>query len=183
MLDIQKISFEFKPEALLADFKNFITANTPDPDKTKQQKVYIINFYEKLGTFFIDISGEIKKEKISSLKMMFVNYLSTKLNKLKGVVYLFNNTDENSLTFQTVWGLMRIWKDVGIPYEKISYLTASEVIKRRMDKYTKDLGVKYQTSLLEIVKILYPEIAKKPEMEIFEFAAALLECGEGKVCV
>jgi hypothetical protein len=180
-LEVPRICFEFKPEIVLEEFKRFIDTYSKKEVNGKNS-IYIINFYENIGTFFIDISGEIKKEKLIPLKLMFSNYLSNKLKKLKGIVYLFNNTDEDSLNFLNIWALMRIWKEIGFPYEKIFFLTTSETIKRRMYKYTGHLGINYATSLLDIVKDFYPEIAKKDEMEIFEFASSLLQC-EGKTCV
>jgi hypothetical protein len=175
VLGVEKICFEFKPDDVLTSFNKFVEVNTKKEEKTKITP-YVINFYESLGTFFIDISGELKKEKITSLKMMFTSYLANKLTKLKGIVYIFNNAIDTSVNFTTIWALMRIWKGIGYPYNRIFFLTTSDEIKKRIEKYVGELGVKYYPSLLDIVKIIYPEVCKKSEMEIFEMAASLLEC-------
>jgi hypothetical protein len=170
----ERICFESQPEKILTELKNFIETNEKN-EKNAAKKPYTINFYENLGSFFIDISGDLKKEKLVALKLMFQNYLSGKIQKLKGIVYIFNNANENTLSFSNLWALYRIWSEIGVDYKKIYYLTASDVIIKNHDNYIAPLGVSHYSSLLEIVKIIYPEMAKKEEMEIFEFAASLLE--------
>jgi hypothetical protein len=173
-LGVERICFETQPAKVIEELNGFVEYN----EKTKKdnsKKPYIINFYESLGSFFIDISGELKKEKLMALKLMFQNYLNGKINKLKGVVYIFNNAEDESLVFSNIWALFRIWHEIGFDYKKIFYLTTSEMIIKRLGKYIKHLGVSHYTSLLEIVKILYPEKANEDEMKIFEFAASLLE--------
>ena len=173
-IGIERICFENHPDKVLEEMRGFINYYEKS-EKTVAKKPYIINFYESLNSFFIDISGELKKEKLQALKLMFENYLSNKMHNLRGVIYIFNNTDEESLVFQNIWGLFRIWHEINIDYDKVFFLTTSETIIRRIRKYIMHLGVKHFSSLLDIVKLLYPEKSKLDEMEIFEFAASLLE--------
>jgi hypothetical protein len=174
LLGMERVCFETNPERVYEEFKRFIDYYESDK-KPSVKKPYIINFYESLNSFFIDISGELKKEKLQALKLMFQNYLDSKIDKLKGVIYIFNNADDESLVFQNIWPLFRIWKEIGVDYKKVFFLTTSETIIRRLNKYVIHLGISHYSSLLEIVKLLYPEKAKLDEMKIFEFAASLLE--------
>lgn len=172
--EIYSILFDFNPENLLKE----ITDLYENMKKIKQQKNkqrYLINFYENKNIFFIDITGTIEKEKISQLKLMFMHHLGNKLEKIKGVVYIFNNTDENSMIFQNIWLLFRFWKSLKISYEKIYYLTSSENITNNIQKYLGDFNIKKCSNLLEIVRYLFPELKNKNDMELFEFASTLLQ--------
>ena len=169
------IFFDFKPEAVLEEIKKVIKIEEEKREAAATKDDYIINFYENKHTFIIDISGVLIKEKIKPLKLMFVNYLKEKLNVLKVIVYLFSNTDEKSVTFDNIWTLLRIWNELNIDYKKLVFLTTSENIKNEISKYFSTFGMRHFENLLEVVKVYYPELAKKDENAVFEFSSKLLE--------
>ena len=184
---VENICFEFKPETILSEIKSLVDSipkkvdvikddePIPTPNQSKTKDYYIINFYENKGVFIVDLSGELKKEKLTALRLMFNNYLINKLSKLKGIIYIFNNASEKSLNFQNIWSLFRIWKAIGIDYSKIIYLCNPQIINERMGKYVEPLGVKHYPNLLDITKYFFPELSAKSEIEIFEFASTLLQ--------
>jgi len=172
--NISNILFDFNPENLFKEINTFYE-NIKKLEQKKQISQYIINFYENKDIFFIDITGTLEKEKISQLKLMFMHYLSSKLNKLKGIVYIFNNTDENSMIFPHIWLLFRFWKTLKIPYDKIYYLTSSDIITHNIQNYIGHFGIKKCSNLLEVVRYLFPNLADKNEMELFEFSSTLLQ--------
>ncbi len=172
---VEKILFDFNPDIIYSELQEVYNKRDIFLDKKSNKKLYIINFYENKDSFIIDITGSLEKEKIGALKLMFMNYLNNKINKLKSIIYVFNNADEMSVTFQHIWMLFRFWKNLGISYHKIYYLTSSDMIKDAVKKYASFLGVKNCSNLIEIVKKVYPEEAKKGEMELFDFASALLQ--------
>ena len=106
---------------------------------------------------------------------MFTNYLRNRLKNLRVVLYIFSNTDENSINFINIWTLFRIWKDIGLDYKKIAYLTTSDIIEKKINKYCHKFGIKHFTNLLEVIKNKYPEFAKKDETALFEFSSQLLQ--------
>ncbi|MCK4798834.1 MAG: hypothetical protein KAT05_15770 [Spirochaetes bacterium] len=176
-LGIKEICFNFKPEIILEELKLLVDDNKkkilePLPENNNS---YIINFYENKGSFIVDISGALKKEKITPLKLMFTNYLRNRLKNLRVVLYIFSNTDENSINFINIWTLFRIWKDIGLDYKKIAYLTTSDIIEKKINKYCHKFGIKHFTNLLEVIKNKYPEFAKKDETALFEFSSQLLQ--------
>lgn len=172
------IIFDFEPENILNKINQHIEKSgitTKDDNDTPQKKdQYIINFYENKGIFFIDLSGTLSVNNLKALKLMFKQFINPDINKIKAVLYIFNNTDENSFTFQTTWALFRFWDEIGIPFKKINYLTISEKITDSIHEYLEPLGVSHQTNLIEVVKHVYPEFANKSEIEIFEYASDLL---------
>lgn len=172
---VEKILFDFNPDSIYSEIQAIYNKREIFLDKKSNKKLYIINFYENKDSFIIDITGSLEKEKIGALKLMFMNYLNNKINKLKSIIYVFNNADETSVTFQHIWMLFRFWKNLGISYNKIYYLTSSDMIKGAIKNYASFLGVKNCSNLIEIVKRVYPEEAKKGEMELFDFASALLQ--------
>ncbi|HBD94457.1 MAG: hypothetical protein A2015_06505 [Spirochaetes bacterium GWF1_31_7] len=171
-LNLTKICFEFKPEQVLTELKDFIE-RFKVLENHKEQR-YIINFYENQGVFFIDISGTLKKENLKALRLMFKTYLGDRVKKLRGVVYIFNNTDEQSSSFQTTWTLFRFWEDIGLSFKKIYYLSLSEKITNTIHKYVEPLGTTHLPNLLEVVKTLFPEHSKLNEEELFDIASSLL---------
>lgn len=172
-LKIPKICFEFAPEQVLNELKALIEN---DGKNGKENKQYIINFYENKETFIIDISGTLEFEKISALKLMFLNYLGqARLKKIRGVVYIFNNTDETSMNFLNTWTLFRFWESLGIKFGQVYYLSSSEPVIKNVTNYLESFGVKHSHNLLEIVQELYPELQKAEEEKVFEFASTLLQ--------
>ncbi|HPO49373.1 MAG TPA: hypothetical protein PLO89_03520 [Spirochaetota bacterium] len=172
---IERICFEFKPENVLKELVDYYEAYVEKNNNVKVSDNYVINFYENKGIFLIDISGELKKEKLLPLKLMFTNYLLNKLPKLKGILYIFNNTDEKTVNFVNIWALFRFWKSINFDYNKIMYLTASNTINDKLIKYIGHLGVKHSSNLLDVVKNLYPEFSNKSEIQIFDFASDILQ--------
>ncbi|OQB67960.1 MAG: hypothetical protein BWX91_01410 [Spirochaetes bacterium ADurb.Bin133] len=172
---VEKILFDFNPDSIYREIQKIYSKRDAFLDKKSNKKLYMINFYENKDSFIIDITGSLEKEKIGGLKLMFMNYLNNKINKLKSIIYVFNNADETSVTFQPIWMLFRLWKNLGISYNKIYYLMSSDMIKESIRNYASFLGVKNSPNLIEIVKKVYPEEAKKGEMELFDFASALLQ--------
>jgi len=172
---VNYLFFDFKPEIVVEEVKKIIQKEEEKKEVDMKKNDYIINFFENKKAFIIDISGVLIKEKIKPLKLMFVNYLKEKINDLKVIIYLFSNTDETSASFENIWTLLKIWNELKINYNKIAFLTTSEIIKSEVNKYFSSFGMKHYENLLEIVKIYFPEISKKDENEIFEFASKLLE--------
>ena len=173
--NFEMIFFDFAPEKIDAELKKYYEIKKKIEEEKNKKKPYIINFYENKGTFIVDLTGSLDREKISGLKLMFANYLATKIKNLKGVIYVFNNTDDKTMNFCIIWLLFRFWKELGIPYKNIYYLTSSEYINKNILEYTNFIGVKHSLNLIDIVKHLYPEVAKKNEMELFDFASNLLQ--------
>ena len=175
-LEINKICFNFNPEIILNELKQLVSENESNKDNKKvSDKNYIIQFHENNDAFIIDISGPLKEEKLKPLKLMFINYLKNKIDRIKVVIYIFSGTDENTMTFSNVWTLLRIWEEIGIKYDKIAYLTSSEIIKNQIDRYFSLFGLRHYENLIELTKAYFPEISKKNEAEIFEFSSKLLE--------
>ena len=175
-LDIDRICFDFNPEIVLKELIDYYNYYVETPKDKKSVSNYIINFYENKGTFIVDLSGELQKEKLLALRLMFSNYLINKLSKLRGIVYIFNDIEETSVNFSTLWALFRFWKATNFDYSKIKYLTNSSVIEKKISKYISHLGVKHSKDLLEIVKTFYPDISKSNnDFQIFEFASELLQ--------
>lgn len=172
-LELLKICFEFKPEQVLEELKEFIE-RVKHAETAKEQR-YIINFYENRDILFIDITGTLKRQNLNALRLMFKNYLHERYMKLKGVVYIFNNTDEHSSNFQTTWALFRFWQNIGVDYSKVFYLTLSERIAKNIHKYVEPLGVQHAPSMLDIVKAVFPEYSTKAEGELFDIASSLLD--------
>ena len=71
--------------------------------QTNGAQPYRINFYENNQVFFIDLSGTLKQKNLKSFRLMFKTYLGEKAKKLRGVVFLFNNTHETSSNIITTW--------------------------------------------------------------------------------
>lgn len=176
-LGVNRICFDFKPDVILNELTLLVEENNKKDSKSesKNNKNYIINFYENKEAFIIDISGALKKEKIAPLKLMFINYLKNKLDKLRVIVYIFFNADEESMTFTNIWTLFKIWNEIGLNYEKVAYLTTSEIIEKKINKYFERFGVKHFKNLLEVIKEKYPEINNKDEAKLFEFSSQILQ--------
>lgn len=171
-LGLVKICFEFKPEQILDELNDFVERFKKL--ETHQEQRYIINFYINNDVFFIDITGTLKKENLKALRLMFKTYLGEKIKKLRGVVYIFNNTDEHSSNFQTTWTLFRFWESIGVGFDKIYYLSMSERITNTIHKYVEPLGAVHLANLLEAVKQLFPEHENSGEDELFDLASSLL---------
>ena len=45
----------------------------------------------------------------------------------------------------------------------------------KIDKYFKEYGLIHYENFMEAVKLLFPEIALKGEMELFDFSSTLLQ--------
>jgi hypothetical protein len=173
---IHQICFEMQPEKVTASVRKYHELYlNKSGSKALTEIPYIISFYENKGTFIIDLSGELKKDKLNALKLMFTNYLVGKMSKLRCVIYLFNNVDLSSINFQTIWSLFRIWKPIGLDFSRVSYLTGSDEIGHLIELYTDHLGVRRNINLLEFVKQFYPEVRNRNEMEIFEFASQIIQ--------
>lgn len=173
-LDIKKICFDFSPERVIAELKEF-TEKVINAKDTKEER-YIINFYETQKLFLIDISGTLKKENLMPLKLMFKNYLGDKVKELRGVLYIFNSTDDKSINFQNTWALFRFWEEIGIDYSKVYYLAINDRIKYEMHKYIEPIGVGHMTDLIDVVKKTFPEYsAVTDEQKLFDIASSLLQ--------
>ena len=173
-IDIERICFETDFEKIFSELNRFYELfHQPKTGNTKNN--YIIQFFENKNIFFVDLSGELKKEKLTPLKLMFSSYLSVKLNKLKAVIFIFNDIAEDSATFITLWTLFRLWKIIGFDYGKIFFLSSSETLIRRINKYISHLGVKNYPNLIEISKDLFPDVAKLGEKALFDLCGQLLE--------
>lgn len=175
-LNVIEIIFEFVPEKILNAINSFnekLTEKTIVSNK-KNPKNYIIDFYENKDILIIDISGFILQEKVSGLKLMFMNYLKDKVKRLRGVVYIFSDIDESMLNFKNVWSLLRIWNELGINYAKVTYLTNSKILIELIEKYFLRFGLQIYPNLLEIVRFFYPELSEKNEMELFDFSSQIL---------
>lgn len=171
-LGVNEILYDNKPEIMLNEIKTFLD----NLDKlTKDKKNYIIDFFENKGTFFIDISGTLEKEKLEALRLMFKHFLYGKKSDLKGIVYIFNNTDERAVHFATIWSLFWFWDHIGIDFNKVSFLTSSKVISENIFKHLKTYGIKQFPNLLEVSRSLYPELKDANELDLFEFSSSLLE--------
>jgi len=178
-IGISEIFFDTKPENILEQIKSLVETNDnkSNVDKNPVQKNthYVIDFFEKNGTFIVEISGSLIKKKLIPLKLMFENILKAKFQSIKGIIYIFSDVQESTINFENIWTLLRIWKELGFNYNKISYLTQSELIIKIINKYFSRFGMKHNTDLLEYVKNNYPEISKKDEMAIFDFSAQLIQ--------
>ncbi len=135
---------------------------------------YIIDYYEKYDSFFIDISGPLQKDKVSGLKLMFSHILRDKIKKLKSVVYMFYNTSEESFNFDNIWSLLKIWNELNFDYRKLFYITSSEHVRKHIDRYFLQLGVSNKPNLLETALSVYPELSKQSDDKVFEFMTDLL---------
>ncbi|MCG8570328.1 MAG: hypothetical protein MJB14_09325 [Spirochaetes bacterium] len=175
-LNLEKICFQFDEfdEALVfEELQEFIKSD--HQKKINGKKQYLINFYENKDIFFIDLAGPLKLENLKALKLKFTEYLEGKIKKLKGIVYIFENTDENTLSFNNIWALFRFWKDLGVDFHKVYYLSNSEKMSHQIKKYVEYFGVNHASDLLSIVKALFPETKKMDEMKVFEIASSLLQ--------
>jgi hypothetical protein len=172
--NVVKVLFDFNADVITTELKKYIDEKENPPEKTGFNQ-YIINFYTNHNTFFIDISGPLEKEKIKALGMMFKHSLGASVRTLKGVVYIFNNTDDTTMNFPIVWSLFSIWESIGIDLKKVAFLTTSDKILKNVNTCFKDAGVQAYANLFEIIKVFYPEFQNKPELEIFEFASTLLQ--------
>lgn len=172
-LGMHEICFNFKPNFVLNTINGVIEKK--EPENVCSEDYYLIDFYENKGTFIIDISGFLKKDKISPLKLMFENYLRFKIKELRCVIYIFSNISEDSISFSNVWTLLRIWKEIGVKYNKIGFLSSSDILTHKVIQYFDSYGMKKFENLLEAIKNYYPELAAKNEMELFEFSASLLQ--------
>jgi len=136
-LNVIEIIFEFVPEKILNAINSFgeKLIDQKNLPKQKKQGNYIIDFYENKDLMVIDISGVITKERVSGLKLMFMNYLKDKIKRLRGIVYVFSDIDDSVLDFKNVWSLLRIWNELGISYSKVTYLTNSKILIELIEKY------------------------------------------------
>ncbi len=175
-LNVIEIIFEFVPEKILNAINSFgeKLIDQKNLPKQKQQGNYIIDFYENKDLMVIDISGVITKERVSGLKLMFMNYLKDKIKRLRGIVYVFSDIDDSVLDFKNVWSLLRIWNELGISYSKVTYLTNSKILIELIEKYFLRFGSQLYPNLLEIVRFFYPELSEKNEMELFDFSSQIL---------
>lgn len=181
-LDITDISFNFNPVQILNDI-NFILENKKKLEENiqlKNNKHYMINFYENKEAFIIDINGTLIKEKLKSLKLMFTNLLKEKIGKLRVILYIFTNINEYSITFDNIWILFKIWNDLGINYNKITYLSNSEFLKKKISAYFGNYGLTYSSSLLEVVKKYYTNMINKDDYELFKFSSSLLKSNKNR---
>lgn len=176
--EVDDMAFDLEPEKLLNDIYERLDSKKivgPPVFETGQKSDYTINFFEKKGTFFVDVGGSLDKAKLTGLRIMFKDYLKNKVQSLRGIVYIFNNINELSIQFQTIWSLFRIWKDIGIDFHKVFYLTASDSVAGEINEYTDHLGVHRYSNLFHIVQKLYPELKGKGENVLFDFASDLIQ--------
>ncbi len=180
-LGISYISFNFNPDQILNDM-NFILINTKKLKENIQDKSkhYTINFYENKDAFIVDINGTLIKEKLKPLKLMFTNLLKEKIDKLHVIIYIFTDINEYSITFDNIWILFKVWKDLGIDYNKITYLTSSEFLKKQISTYFGNFGLTSSTDLLEVTKKYYSHMINKDDYEIFKFSSSLLKMHKNK---
>ena len=175
-LGISYISFDFNPAQILKDI-NFILEKIKKTEGKieNKNKHYTINFYENKEAFIIDINGTLNKEKLKSLKLMFTTLLKEKIKKLQVIIYIFSNINEYSITFDNIWTLFKIWKDLGINYNKITYLTTSEFLKKQISAYFEKYGVAFSSNLLEVTKKYFINMINKDDYELFKFSSSLLK--------
>lgn len=171
-LYVSDVFFDFMPEKILENINEIINKKPEAEDK--QNTNYIIDFYDNKQLFIVDISGPILKEKVTGLKLMFYNFLKEKLKTLKGIVYIFSNINESTILFKNIWPLIKIWNDMNINYKNVAFLSNSKKLTSLIEKYFKKYGMNQFPNLLEISKYFFPELAKKNEMELFEFSAQIL---------
>ncbi len=180
-LGVNEICFDFKPESIMKDLKSLKACGSGskdiirDEDKDTASKHYIINFFENNNIFIIDVHGPLIKEKISPLKLMFENLVKSRLNRIKGVIYILTDTHEDSMNIDNIWVLFRMWKEFGYDYKKVTFLTNSENVLKKINKYFSSTGMMHFINLLEVTQYFYPDLAKKGEDEIFNFASQLLQ--------
>jgi hypothetical protein len=179
-LDVTEICFDFKPEIILAELKKIHEKTNKNKDIITDEKElikmhYIVNFFENKNSFIVEFRGSLIKEKIAPLRLMFENELKTKLHNIKGIIYILTEIHESTLNFQNIWTLFRMWNDLRFDYKKITYLTNSEFAIKQINNYFSIYGVKHFENLLETTRYLYPELAKKDEDTLFDFAGQLLQ--------
>jgi hypothetical protein len=178
-LGVRDVSFEFNPDKFFEDLSFLLDEMEKDEkDKSLKNDDYRINFFENCGAFFVDISGNVRLEKIAPLKLMFQHYLNKKLNALSLVVYVFSNTNELSLNFINIWTLFSIWKELSVDLKKVTFLTVSDKLSNKINRYLAKFGVSHFKDLLEIIKAKYPGMSEKEEQELFEFSSQLLQSNQ-----
>ncbi len=174
-MNVTSILFDIKPDIILGEIKSLEEiSNKLKNDKSQSDLHYIIEYYEKHESFFIDISGPLQKDKISGLKLMFSHILKDKINSLKSIVYMFYNTSDHTFNFENIWSLLKIWNELNFDYKKLYYITSSDHIKKNINRYFHQLGVSNKPNLLETALTVYPELNREPEEKLFEFMSGLL---------
>ena len=106
---------------------------------------------------------------------MFTNLLKERIKKLQVIIYIFSNINEYSITFDNIWTIFKIWKDLGINYNKVTYLTTSEFLKKQISAYFENYGLAFSINLLEVTKKYFINMINKDDYELFKFSSSLLK--------
>ncbi|MCG8571067.1 MAG: hypothetical protein MJB14_13080 [Spirochaetes bacterium] len=139
---------------------------------------YIIDYFANHGIIIIEITGPLKQENFSGLKLAFKDFLKTKMNHPQGIIYIFNNVDEKTVHFSTIWPLFQFWQTIGIDLDNIYFLSSDSQIAREIKKCYGANGLMQFKDIFEAVKMLIPEYSRKDDSSILDFSAELLKSSE-----
>ncbi len=171
--NVSKICITKDIEVVLGELNDLFDLQEKQKEATDIR--YIFTYRLKNDILFLAISGSLKKENMKGIKLMFKQLKSEKkLDNVKGVVYLFEEVDEISVNFQTIWTLFYFWEELGIEYKNVFYMSVMERAALYMRKYLEPLGVRHISSIMDLLKEIYPECKERSDEELFETASMLI---------